>query len=58
MKIDKRPSVIHRIAALCCGWLLMLLATTATAQTLKVTGTVTDELGEPIIGANVVVPGT
>lgn len=58
MKNYKRPSVIHRIAELCCGWLLMLLATTASAQTLKVTGTVTDESGEPIIGANVVVQGT
>ena len=38
--------------------LIAVMTLTATAQTKSVTGTVTDESGEPIIGANVAVQGT
>ncbi|MBD5334028.1 MAG: TonB-dependent receptor [Bacteroides sp.] len=38
--------------------LIAVMTLTATAQTKSVTGTVTDESGEPVIGANVAVQGT
>lgn len=41
------------------GWAaLLLLAPTAWAQSGKLTGTVTDDLGDPLIGATVVIDGT
>lgn len=38
--------------------ILCLVAFFASAQTMKVSGTVVDESGEPIIGASVKVTGT
>ena len=45
------------IKALCLGMMLMF-STSALAQNQTVTGTVVDELGEPVIGATVTVAGT
>lgn len=45
------------IKTLCLGMMLMLSAS-AFAQNQTVTGTVVDELGEPVIGATVTVAGT
>ena len=42
---------------LCLGMMLMFSAS-ALAQNQTVTGTVLDELGEPVIGATVTVDGT
>lgn len=38
--------------------IIAVMTLAATAQTKSVTGTVTDETGEPVIGANVAVQGT
>ena len=47
----------HKIISLCLGLMLMCSAS-ALAQNKTVTGTVLDELGEPVIGATVTVEGT
>ena len=47
----------HKIFSLCLGMMLMFSAS-ALAQNQTVTGTVVDELGEPVIGATVTVEGT
>ena len=44
------------IISLCIG-LLALFATPAIAQNQTFTGTVVDEIGEPVIGASVVIDG-
>jgi TonB-dependent SusC/RagA subfamily outer membrane receptor len=46
----------HKIFSLCLGMMLMFSAS-ALAQNKTVTGTVLDELGEPVIGATVMVDG-
>ena len=50
----KRKSII----SLCLGLLMSLCSIPAIAQNQTVTGTVLDELGEPVIGATVRVDGT
>ena len=47
----------HKIFSLCLGMMLMFSAS-ALAQNKTMTGTVVDELGEPVIGATVTVEGT
>ncbi len=47
----------HKIFSLCLG-LMLMFTTSALAQNQMVTGTVLDELGEPVIGATVTVAGT
>ena len=47
----------HKIFSLCLGMMLMFSAS-ALAQNKTMTGTVVDELGEPVIGATVTVAGT
>ena len=47
----------HKIFSLCLGLLLMCSASVQ-AQNKTVSGTVVDELGEPVIGATVTVEGT
>ena len=46
------------ISSLCLGILMSLTSMSAFAQDQTVTGTVLDELGEPVIGATVTVDGT
>ena len=46
----------HKIFSLCLGMMLMCSAS-ALAQNPTVSGTVLDELGEPVIGATVTVEG-
>jgi len=46
------------IANLCMGVTMALVATPAFAQNKKVTGTVVDETGEPVIGATVRISGS
>ena len=46
------------IYSLCLGVLMSLCPLSASAQNQTVTGTVLDELGEPVIGATVTVDGT
>jgi len=48
----------RHIISFCLSLLMTLFALPALAQDQQVTGSVVDELGEPIIGASVVVPGT
>jgi hypothetical protein len=47
----------HKIFSFCLGMMLMSSASVL-AQNQTVTGTVVDELGEPVIGATVTVEGT
>ena len=47
----------HKIFSLCLGMMLMWSAS-ALAQNQTVSGTVVDEMGEPVIGATVMVEGT
>ncbi len=55
-KKKANKSLLSKMILAC---MLMLIASVATfAQNLKVTGTVTDEKGEPIIGASIFVKGT
>ena len=47
----------HKIFSLCLG-MMLFCSTSAVAQNKVVTGTVVDEMGEPVIGATVRVDGT
>ena len=57
MKNKTKSRGTHRFFLVCCT-LLLLFSCNVFAQTLDVRGNVLDNLGEPIIGANVVVQGT
>ena len=57
MKNKTKSRGTHRFFLVCCT-LLLLFSCNVFAQTIDVRGNVLDNLGEPIIGANVVVQGT
>ncbi|MBQ8500791.1 MAG: TonB-dependent receptor [Bacteroides sp.] len=57
MKNKKKSRSASSLLLACCTWLL-LLSGSLQAQTLTITGNVIDELGDPVIGANVIVQGT
>lgn len=54
----KRFRINHVTKRLGMMMLMMFLAVMVYAQDIKVTGTVTDSSGEPVIGATVTVLGT
>lgn len=57
MKTRQKSRDASGILLVCLMWMLSL-SSSLHAQTWNINGNVTDEQGEPIIGANVVIQGT
>lgn len=58
MKNKKKEKCICRLIFACCTWLMLIPANVFAQQQITVTGSVKDDMGEPIIGANIIVKGT